>query len=103
MNENKIKGVSTMETQAAQVIGNVTIFEDVNLVAFFKLKGFKVEPLRCVDEPSRIAFEVSGDEKELEATINKFYGNDSIPIQDYLKCLKELKSNMHAMKRIGKG
>jgi hypothetical protein len=83
---------------------NTTSFEDTMMVAFLKLKGFTVVPWVCKDDPSdiRVSFDVQGDEKEIEAAVNAFYANEMIGIQDFCKSFKETKSNMHALKRVGR-
>ena len=81
-----------------------TSYEDTMLVAFLKLKGFTVIPWVSRDDPSdiRVTFDVEGDEGDIEAAINAFYGNEMIGIQDFCKSFKETKSNMHALKRVGR-
>ena len=81
-----------------------TSFEDTMIVAFLKLKGFTVVPWVCKDDPNgiRVSFDVQGDEKEIEAAVNAFYANEQIGIQDFCKSFKETKSNMHALKRVGR-
>ena len=83
---------------------NTTSYEDTMLVAFLKLKGFTVIPYVSRDDPSdiRVSFDVDGDEKEIEAAVNAFYANEMIGIQDFCKSFKETKSNMHALKRVGR-
>ena len=83
---------------------NTTSYEDTMLVAFLKLKGFTVIPYVSRDDLSdiRVSFDVDGDEKEIEAAVNAFYANEQIGIQDFCKSFKETKSNMHALKRVGR-
>lgn len=83
---------------------NTTSYEDTMLVAWLKLKGFTVIPYVSRDDPSdiRVSFDVDGDEKEIEAAVNAFYANEQIGIQDFCKSFKETKSNMHALKRVGR-
>lgn len=83
---------------------NTTSYEDTMLVAFLKLKGFTVIPYVSRDDPSdiRVSFDVDGDEKEIEAAVNAFYANEQIGIQDFCRAFKETKSNMHALKRVGR-
>jgi hypothetical protein len=93
--------------QGGDVMGDkspTTSYEDTLLVAFLKLKGFTVVPWVCRDNPSdvRVSFDVQGDENEIEAAVNAFYANEQIGIQDFCKSFKETKSNMHALKRVGR-
>jgi predicted dehydrogenase len=102
--------VPAPETQNKQGGGSMggnpktTSYEDTMLVAFLKLKGFTVIPWVSRDDPSdiRVSFDVQGDEGDIEAAINAFYGNEMIGIQDFCKSFKETKSNMHALKRVGR-
>jgi len=83
---------------------NTTSYEDMMLVAFLKLKGFIVVPWvdRNNTADTRVSFDIQGDENEIEAAVNAFYANEQIGIQDFCKSFKETKSNMHALKRVGK-
>jgi hypothetical protein len=89
------------ETSEIDIRG-MTELEDVNIAAYFKLKGYPVKTFRCVEEPHRILFVIDGMHDAKIKTMREFYDNDKIGINDYLKCLKDLKSEMHTMKRFGK-
>jgi hypothetical protein len=82
-----------------------TTLEDVMLVSFLKLKGHVIKPWLSRDDPRdpRVSFDIQGDEKVIEENIKAFYDNTAVNIQDFCRCLKETKSTMYAMRKIGAG
>jgi hypothetical protein len=77
-----------------------TNLEDTMLIAFLLLKGHKIKEWRRSDEPDRVSFDVEGNEDSIVADMNKYYNNEVVGIQDFVKCLKEVKSRMYNMKKI---
>ena len=77
---------------------------DTMQVAFLQLKGFTVIPWICEDGTERVDFEIQGNRNQIEDEI-RAYGdpNEMVSVRDYVQNLKEVKSMMYAMKRIGKG
>jgi len=72
------------------------LFEDNQLTAY--LISQKKYPVRYkpVRESGKIKFLLSGD--GLEQAIQNFFGNDEIPVQDYLSAFTTLKNIVAAMK-----
>ena len=80
----------------------LTKLEDTSLVAFMVLKGHKIKIWRCVEEPYRVSFDIEGSPDQIEVDMKKYYDNESVGIQDFVRCLKEVKSQMYNFKKIMK-
>ena len=79
-----------------------TILEDTSIVAFLKLKRHDTVPFTTSDDSQRVKFKIGGDPQQIESDIVAFYGNESVGIFDFIRCLKEIKSQMYSLKRIGR-
>lgn len=77
-----------------------TILEDTSLTSFLKLKGHNIIPRITAD--SKVSFEIEGNPKQIEIDMQAFYGNEKVGIQDFCRCLKETKSALYNLKRVGK-
>lgn len=82
------------EKEKGQPINNL---EDTSLVAYLVLKGHIAIPWRDTENHDHISFEI---ETDIRADIDAFYANEKIGIQDYVKCLKAVKSQMYNMKNM---
>lgn len=87
-----------------------TMLSDTMLIAFLKVRGHTAIPWIQVDENGnydprnpRIEFDVIGEEKELEESMQLYHGNEPVGIQDYVRSLREVKSAIYDMKKIGQG
>ena len=109
----------TPETEKGRIMNNekptrdptevkpVTL-DDTQHVAFLKLAGWKVTPWIEFDEQNpnqdpnskRVEFQIEGDPDKIERDMQKFYANALIPIQDFCRCLKEVKSAMYNLRRL---
>ena len=84
--------------------------DDTQHVAFLKLMGYVVKPWIEVDEQNpnqdpnmkRVEFQIEGDPDSVEKDMQRFYDNEMIPIQDFCRCLKEVKSAMYNLRRLRK-
>ena len=78
--------------------------EDTTIVAFLKLRGYAIVPFLYKDdkEDPRVSFGVQGDKKQIEIEMSNFFKNASVGIQDYCRCLKDVKSAMYNLKRISR-
>lgn len=79
---------------------NSTALEDTSLVAFMLYKGHKIKEWRSTDNPARVCFDVEGDLESITKDMQNYYNNEQVGIQDYVRCLKEVKSRMYNMKKI---
>jgi hypothetical protein len=77
-----------------------TNLEDTSLVAFMVYKGHKINLWRCVEDPKRVSFDIEGDSEKIESDMQQFYNNEMVGIQDYTRCLKDVKSRMYNFKKI---
>lgn len=77
-----------------------TNLEDVMLVAFLVLQGHKIKPWRDTDDPNHISFDVVGDQASIEADMQKYYDNERVGVADFVRCLKETKSQMYNLKKL---
>jgi hypothetical protein len=60
---------------------------DTLLVAYLNLQGFQIRPKK---DGKLISFEVTGD--ELTGVIEQFYANPSVPILDFCKGYRAIRS-----------
>jgi len=70
--------------------------EDTSLVAFLALKGYQFKPIRRSD--GRIIFQIEGD---FITELQELYSNPSVPVLDYIKWLKTVRSSIFALKGQG--
>lgn len=71
--------------------------KDTSLVAYLVLKGHLAIPWRDTEDKGHICFQIESDiTKDMEA----YYQNEKVGIQDYVKCLKAIKSQMYQMKNL---
>ena len=84
---------------------NVTTLEDTSLIAYLMYSGFAIRPWRS-REPTpeesqvRVSFDVEGDISE---AVSDYYANRPVLIQDFVKCLKSVRSSMFNLKMLNKG
>lgn len=81
----------------------MTMLEDTNLVAYLKLCGYVAVPFRCLDDPrdpNRVAFNIEGSVEDVEAATKEFYSNKLVGVQDFCRCIKEIKSVTHALRKL---
>lgn len=83
---------------------NNSIVVDANVAAYLKLKGFILIPFvkskANSDQSSHVAWDVRADEDVLDKQMEKYYANEKIGIQDYVRILKETRSEMYGVKSI---
>lgn len=77
-----------------------TNLEDNNVVAFLVLKGHKIKPWRDTKDHLHITFDIEGDSKQIEDDMQKYYDNEKVGIQDFVNCLKNVKSQQYSMKKV---
>lgn len=78
------------------------MLEDSKLAAFLKLKGHRIVAYICRDYPGdvRVGFMVEGDEETKNKSTQAYYDNEQVGIQDYIRCLAEVKSQMYNMRKM---
>lgn len=78
------------------------MLEDSKLVAFLKLKGHRIIAHICRDDPKdpRVGFTVDGDGDQIDRDTQAYYDNEQVGIQDYIRCLAEIKSQMYNMRKM---
>jgi len=67
--------------------------EDTSLIAYLALKGHQFKPIKRDD--GRIIFQIEGDFTE---DLQGLYANPSVPILDYIKWLKTVRSSIFSLK-----
>ena len=75
--------------------------EDVNLVAYLDARGFIAIPyMKKVKkgELPRVIFDVQGE--GIEKARQDFYGNALIGVRDFVRSLREKRSDLHNMRNI---
>ena len=98
---------NAMETGTRDPTKIVT-FVDAQHVAFLKMRGWKFTLWIETDEQNpnqdpnakRVVFEIKGDSDAIEKEMQKFYDNESVPIQDFCRALKDLKTQMYQLRRM---
>ena len=97
---SKLEAQKLEEPETIEKVAS-TVIEDANIVSFLMLKGFVAIPfLRNPNNPnesSRVAWDVQG---EVEAEIRNYYQNELVGIHDFVKVLKEVRSQMYNVKQI---
>lgn len=80
-----------------------TNLDDTSLVAFLALKGHAIVPQISRESPElRVSFDITGDDQQIEKDIESFYHNEQVGVFDFVRKLKEVKSQMHNLKRVGR-
>jgi len=83
---------------------NNSIVVDANVAAYLVMKGFMAIPFiqtkSSADQSSRVAWDIQGDERSIDAEMKKYYGNERIGIMDYVRVLKEIRSEMYTIKSV---
>lgn len=79
-----------------------TNLEDTMLVAFMVLRGHKIKPWRNVENENHVTFDIEGDANAVEADMQRYYANEPVGVQDYVKCLRDVKSQMYNFKKLAK-
>jgi hypothetical protein len=77
---------------------------DTNIVAFMRLKGIMAIPWICRDDsrdPHRVEFELVGSPEEIQEAMKAYCRNDEVGIQDFVRRLRDVKTQMYAMKNMG--
>lgn len=71
--------------------------EDPTLAAYCHFKGLKIIPFKKPD--GRIAFHIEGG---VEAILSEILNNKKVPINDFLKALKSVRSAMFTLRNLGR-
>lgn len=79
-----------------------TNLEDTMLVAFMVLRGHKIKPWRDTNNENHVTFDIEGDANAVEADMQRYYANEPVGVQDYVKCLRDVKSQMYNFKKLAK-
>ena len=109
-NPGKEKGKVMDNEKSSRDPTRIVTLDDTQHVAFLKLKGWKVTPWIEVDEQNpnqdpntkRVEFQIEGDPDSIEKDMQEFYQNELVGVQDFCRCLKEIKSSMYGLRRIRK-
>lgn len=82
-----------------------TMLEDTMLIAYLRVRGHTAIPWICREDRNdvRVAFDIMGDKKDIEESMQAYHGNDPVGVQDYVRSLREVKSAIYDMKKIGQG
>ena len=86
----------------------VTTIEDANIVAYLVLQGFIAIPFIQTEKgkeadsqiSSRVAWDIEAEEGKLDAEIKKYYGNESVGVHDFVRVLKDVRSQMYSVKQV---
>jgi hypothetical protein len=83
----------------------ITMLEDTMLIAYLRVRGHTAIPWISRNDSSdvRVAFDIMGDKKDIEESMQAYHGNEPVGVQDYVRSLREVKSAIYDMKKIGQG
>lgn len=70
-----------------------TTLEDTSLVAYLALRGHQFKPIKRTD--GRVIFQIDGD---VSSDLQEIYANPLVPILDYIKWLKTVRSSIFSLK-----
>ncbi len=79
------------------------IIEDANIAAFLSMKGFQVSPFikdRGPKDSPVVAWDVHGEKIDVEESVQSFYGNEEVGVNDFVKSLREIRGAMYNLKSI---
>lgn len=83
---------------------NNSIVVDANICAWLVLKGFIAIPFikseSSENQSSRVAWDIQGDEDAIDKEVKNYYGNQKVGILDYVKVLKDIRSEMYGIKAV---
>ena len=78
--------------------------DDANIVAYLVMKGYVAIPYikseASENQSSRVAWDVQGDQDAIESEIKMFWSNERIGIRDYIRVLKDIRSDMYNIKNM---
>lgn len=86
------------QTETADSRSPTTNLEDTTLVAYLAYRGHKLK-LWYSKEKDVVSFDIEGDADKIEKDIESFYDNELVEVQEYVKCLKAVKSQMYVFKK----
>jgi len=88
----------------------VTTIEDANIVAFLVLRGFIAIPFiqtekggdigRGTDTSSMVAWDIEDEDGKVDAEIKMYYSNEKVGVHDYVRVLKDVRSQMYSTKQV---
>ena len=84
----------------------VTTIEDANIVAFLVLRGFIAIPFIKQEKgdgdkdysSSRVAWDIEASDEKIAAEIKRYYGNERVGVHDFVRVLKDIRSQMYNTK-----
>jgi len=81
-----------------------SIVVDANVAAFLVMRGFIAIPFikskSSEGHGSRVAWDIQGDQGAIDKEMKKYYANEKIGILDYVRILKDIRSEMYNIKSI---
>ena len=84
-----------------QISDKETFFEDWSIIAFFSLpevqKKYQLQITPFNNLAGRVAFRVRGD---LDSAIADIFANRKVPINDYLKAIKGVRSTIFTLRNL---
>jgi hypothetical protein len=79
-------------------------------VAFLVLRGFIAIPFiqtekggdigRGTDTSSRVAWDIEDEDGKVDAEIKMYYSNEKVGVHDYVRVLKDVRSQMYSTKQV---
>ena len=78
-----------------------TNIEDTLLVAFMVFKGHQVKMWKDTEFERHVSFDILGDPDKVQKDMEDYYDkNYCVPITEFVRCFKEVKSMMYNFKNL---
>jgi hypothetical protein len=77
------------------------VLEDANVVAYLIMKGHIAIPFisHISDHTARVSWDIQGD---VEDTLRGYYSNESVGVRDFVRILKDVRSEMYSTKTMAR-
>ena len=87
----------------SEEVNSVTVV-DANIAAYLVMKGYIAIPFikskSSGDQSSRVAWDIQGTQGAIDKEMKLYYGNERVGILDYVRILKDIRSEMYTIKSI---
>ena len=81
-----------------------SIVVDANVAAYLVMKGFIAIPFikskSSEGQGSRVAWDIQGEQDAIDQEMKRYYRNEKVGILDYVRILKDIRSEMYNVKSL---
>jgi len=94
-----VNGVAQKDTEKDTVP-----IDDANMIAYLELKGYTAIPYIKTEASenygSRVSWDVIGNVDQINEEIGRFWANETVGVRDFVRILKDVRSNMYNLKNM---